>query len=135
MTQLTDTRIGQRGFTRAPQDPRPPAALVVGLAFTAELGWMAATLTVDAPAWAETVGIVAIALVASWWLTVPAAVWLALISFLTVDGFAQNQLGQLSWDGNQDAALVLVLLVACTVTAEIRSGVVEQTRRRQLRQR
>jgi len=133
MAHTTQTRTGSQGFTRAPQDPRPPAPLVVGIAFAAQLGWLALALTVGLPNLATTVGVVAVAIVASWWLVVPASLALALISFLAVDGFAENQLGQLSWSGNHDAVLLLVLLVSCAVTAELRSGAIEQARRRAAR--
>jgi hypothetical protein len=133
MAQTTQSRNGPGGFTRAPDDPRPPAALVVGIAFTAQLGWLGLALTAGLPSAATTVGVVVVAVVASWWLVVPASLSMALISFLAVDGFAENRLGQLGWNGNQDAVLLLVLLVACAVAAEVRSGTVEQARRRQSR--
>jgi len=133
MAQTTETRHGAGGFTRTPDDPRPPAALVVGIAFTAQLGWLGLAITAGLPSLASTVGVVVVAVVASWWLVVPASLSMALISFLVVDGFAENRLGQLGWNGNRDAALLLVLLVACAVVAELRSGAVEQSRRGQSR--
>jgi hypothetical protein len=133
MAQTTQTRNGAGGFTRTPDDPRPPAALVVGIAFTAELGWLGLAITAGLPSVASTVGVLVIAVVASWWLVVPASLSMALISFLTVDGFAENRLGQLGWNGNHDAVLLLVLLVGCALVADLRSGAVEQARRRSSR--
>ena len=133
MAQTTQTRNGPGGLTRSQDDPRPPAALVVGIAFTAELGWLGLAITAGLPSVASTVGVLVIAVVASWWLVVPASLSMALISFLTVDGFAENRLGQLGWNGNHDAVLLLVLLVGCALVADLRSGAVEQARRRSSR--
>ena len=130
MAQTTQTRNGPGSLTRAPDDPRPPAPLVVGIAFVAELGWLALAVTAGLPAVAAAVGVVIVAVVASWWVVVPASLVLALISFFVVNGFAEDQLGQLRWHGNLDAVLLLALLVSCAVAAELRSGVIEQARRR-----
>lgn len=130
MAQTTQTRDGTGGFTRSPDHPRPPAALVVGIAFTAQLGWLGVATTAGLPSWSSAMGVALVAVVASWWLVVPASLAMALISFLVVDGFAENRLGQLGWNGNRDAGLLLALLVACAVVADLRSGTIEQARRR-----
>jgi hypothetical protein len=77
---------------------------------------------------AGAVGVVVIAVVASWWVTVPSSALLALVSFLVADGFVQDQLGQLHWNGGSDALLLLALLVGCAVSADVRSELIEDSR-------
>jgi hypothetical protein len=127
---MSPTRMGWADLRRVPDDPRPPAALVVGLAFVAELTWAAAAQTMARPEEAGVVGVVAIAVVAAWGTTVPSSLLLTVVALLTADGFVQNQLGQLRWDGNDDGLLLLALLVGCALSAEVRSELIEERRRR-----
>ena len=130
MAPTSASRVAWTDLRRAPQDPRPPAALVVALAFLAELSWVVLAQALDLPSAAGIVGVVVIAVVSAWWTIVPASVSLALVGLLVADGFVQNQMGQLSWDGNHDGLLILALLIGCALTAEVRSGLIEDRRRR-----
>lgn len=67
----------------------------------------------------QAVGVVSVAVVASWSLTVPASLVLGVVSFLVVDGFVQGTLGQLSWDGQRDLILVLIMLLLPGLSAEL----------------
>ena len=53
------------------------------------------------------------------------SLWLALVALLVADGFVQDQMGQLTWDGSHDGLLLLALLVGCAVSADVRSGLIE----------
>jgi hypothetical protein len=133
MAQMSPTRLGWTDLRRVPDDPRPPAALVVGLALVAQLAWAALAQALDLPGTVALVAVVGIGVVAAWWTTVPTSILLALTSLLVADGFVQNQLGQLGWNGNQDGLLLLALLVGCAVSAEVRSELIEESRRRRSR--
>ena len=135
MAQLSPSRTGWSELRRSPDDPRPPAPLVVAIAFAAEIGWVALAQTTGLTGVGVAFGVVAIALVVSWWLTVTASLTVAVMSFLVVDGFAEHQTGQLGWSGNRDGILLLVLLAGCALVAELRSGVVEEHLRRRSRGR
>lgn len=127
---MTPSRAGWTDLRRAPDDPRPPAALVVGLAFSAQLAWSALAQAIGLSAVPGAVGVLVVAVVSSWWLTVPASVLVAVTSFLVADGFLQGQLGQLQWDGGHDALLLLALLVGCAMSAEIRAELLQEAHRR-----
>lgn len=127
---MSSSRAGWTDLRRAPDDPRPPAALVVGLAFSAQLGWAALAQAIGLSPVQGAVGVLVVAVVSSWWLTVPASALLAVASFLVADGFLQGQLGQLQWDGGHDALLLLALLAGCAMSAEIRAELLEEARRR-----
>lgn len=113
---------------RADEDPRPPASLVLALAFGTQLGWIALAQTLELSPLTSAIGVLVIALLSAWWVTVGASLVVALTSFLVVDGFAEHQMGQLAWSGNRDGVLLLALLAACAVVAEIRSGTIEMRR-------
>lgn len=115
---------------RAPGDPRPPAALVVSIALPAQLAWAATVQSLDVPELLAGAGVVAIALVAAWRLTLPAATLMGILTFLVVDGFVQNRFGELGWDGAPDLALLVVLLVGCCLVAESRHDRIRHVRAR-----
>jgi hypothetical protein len=106
---------------------------VVGVALVAELAWAALAQAMVLPELVAVLVVVAIAVVAAWWTTVPSSVLLALVSLLVADGFVQDQMGQLSWNGNQDGLLLLALLVGCAVSADVRSELIAESRRRRAR--
>lgn len=130
MAQISPTRVGWGDLRRDPEDPRPPAPLVVGLAFLTELAWVVLAQALGLSGSAALIGILAIAVAASWWATVPSSVWVAVVSLLVADGFVQNQMGQLGWDGNHDALLLLALLVGCALSADVRTELIVERRRR-----
>jgi len=130
MADVSNSRIGWSELRREAGDPRPPGPLVVGIAFVAQLGWAVAAATWAMSPLSTAIGTVVIAAVAAWWLTVPASALMAVVSFLAVDGFAQNQLGQLGWDGNHDAVLLLALLTVGAISASIHAEMIDESRRR-----
>jgi hypothetical protein len=130
MADMSNSRIGWSELRREAGDPRPPGPLVIGIAFVAQLGWAEASATWAMSPLSTAIGTVVIAAVAAWWLTVPASLILAVVSFLAVDGFAQNQLGQLGWDGNHDAMLLLALLTFGAIAASIHAEMIDESRRR-----
>jgi hypothetical protein len=97
--------------------------LVIGLAFAAQLGLVGAAQVTDLPPSAAGVAVVAVAVIASWWLTLPSAMWLAGVSILVVNGFVEGTLGQLSWHGVTDVYLVLGLALGCALVTELRRDV------------
>ena len=108
---------------REPDDPRPPGPLVIGLAFAAQLGLVGVAQVADLPPAAAGVAVVVVAVIASWWLTLPSAMWLALVSMLVVNGFVEGTLGQLSWHGVTDVYLVLGLFLGCALATELRRDI------------
>ena len=56
--------------------------------------------------------------VTSLWLTLPAALSLAVISFLVVDGFVEGSYGTLSWSGAGDLTLLTAFVLLCLLAAE-----------------
>ena len=105
---------------REPGDSRPPGPLVIGIVFAAQLGLVGAAQVAALPAIAAGIAVVAVAVVASWWLTLPSAAWLAGITVLVVNGFVEGSLGQLSWHGVTDVYLVLGVALGCALVAELR---------------
>jgi len=71
-----------------------------------------------------------IAVVASWWLTEPAALALGVTAFLFINGFVQDTQGQLSWDGVPDLLLVLACLALPAMSAELGFEVLRERLRR-----
>lgn len=128
MAQISPARVGWRDLRRLPEDPRPPAPLVVGVALITGLAWAVLAQSLGLPGPAAYLGILAIATTLSWWTTVPSAVWVAIVSLLVADGFVQNQMGQLGWDGNHDALLLLALLACCVVSADVHSEIIVERR-------
>jgi hypothetical protein len=55
------------------------------------------------------------------------------MSLLVADGFVQDRLGQLQWDGAHDGLILLALLIGCAVSADVRSELIEASRRRRAR--
>lgn len=108
---------------RSPDDTRPPAPLVLGAAFAALLGWVGVAGAMGLPTATAVVGAVTIAVVASWWLTLPAGLASAALAFLVVDGFILDRMGDLSWNGVPDAVLLVVLVLACLLASEARREV------------
>jgi hypothetical protein len=105
---------------RQPGDPRPPAPLVLGLVFACELGLVGVVDVLGLPSAAAGTAVVVLAVVASWLLTIPAAMWLAGISFLVINGVVEDRLGQLSWQGVSDLYLLLGVALGCALSAELR---------------
>ncbi len=123
MAQIQHSDPVWTSLRRAPDDTRPPAPLVLGIAFACLLGWVGAVSVLDLPTAVAVVGAAVIAAGASWWLTIPAALGSAALAFLVVDGFVLGQLGDLSWDGTPDAVLLVVLVLACVLSSEARREV------------
>ena len=122
--------VGWTDLRRLPNDPRPPAPLVLGVAFVALLGWVGFANVAGMSPTASVIGAGVIATVAGWWLTIPAAACMALVAFLVVDGFVQGRFGQLSWDGLPDAIVLVGLLVVCALSAELRHDLLVAAARR-----
>jgi hypothetical protein len=115
---------------RAEGDPRPPGPLVAAVAFGLLLGWVAVGTTFGLHQMVLAVGVLVIATVASWWLTVPAAVGLGVTAFLFLDGFVQGSLGQLSWDGAGDLLLLAASLLLPALSAELGFELLVERQRR-----
>jgi hypothetical protein len=130
MADISSTRIGWSELRREAGDPRPPGPLVIGIGFVAQLAWAVAATTWAFSPLTAAIGTVVIAAVAAWWLTVPASLVMSVVSFLAADGFIQNQLGQLQWDGNHDAMLLLALLTSGAIAASIHAEIIDESRRR-----
>jgi hypothetical protein len=118
MSTANPSGLGWADVKRADGDPRPPGPLVVSIAFGLLLGWVALTLLLDLPGAVVAVGVLVIA---TWRLTVPAALALGVTAFLFIDGFVQNAQGQLSWNGVPDLVLVLACLTLPAMSAELGS--------------
>lgn len=123
MTQIQHPDPLWSSLRREVDDPRPPAALVLSIAFAAQLGWVALVDAASLSTGAAVVGIVIIAALASWWLTAPAALLSATLAFLVADGFVLGTKGDLSWNGLPDAALLVVIVLACLVSTGARREV------------
>jgi hypothetical protein len=130
MAQMSPGRLGWADLRRTPDDPRPPAALALGLALVAQLVWAAVAQSLGLPDTVALVVVVGIAVVAAWWTTVPSSVLLALVSLLVADGFVQDQLGQLHWNGDGDGLLLLALLVGCAVSSDVRTELIAESNRK-----
>jgi hypothetical protein len=100
------------------------------VAFGLLLAWVAAGSVLDLHGTVLTVGVLAIATVSAWWLTVPAAAGLGLIAFLFLDGFVQDTMGQLSWDGTHDLVLLLAALALPAMSAELGYELLDERLRR-----
>lgn len=120
MAQIRTPEPLWTSLRRAVDDPRPPAALVLGIAFAAQIGWAGVSGLLSLPSSVAVAGAVVVATVTSWWLTAPAALGSAAIAFLVVDGFVLGRLGDLSWDGAPDALLLVVTILACLLATEAR---------------
>ncbi len=118
MAPQTTSRPGWGDLRRVAGDTRPPAPLVILLAFVAQLAWVGVASMLDPGEGTLFAGVVLVAAVGAWWLTVPASMWLAAISFLVADGFVQGSQGQLVWNGGVDLVLMLALVLACALSAE-----------------
>ena len=129
MSSPSTPGFGWADLRRADGDPRPPGALVVCVASVVLFAWLALGTVFDAHEAVLTVGGLLIATVAAWWLTVPASLGLGIIAFLVLDGFAQNSLGQLSWDGTHDLMLLLGALGLPALSAELGFEVLRERRR------
>jgi hypothetical protein len=134
MAETTPRGIGWSEFRREPGDPRPPAVLVVAIAFAAQLAWAAAVVTFDLSSLAGSIGTLAIAAIAAWWLTLPASLVAAAMSFLVADGFIQDQMGQLSWNGSADAQFLLALVVLSAISASVHGELIDEARRSRIKE-
>jgi len=126
--------IGWSELRREPGDPRPPGVLVVGITFAAQLAWAAAVVTFDLSFLVGSVGTLVIATFAAWWLTIPTSLVAAAVSFLVADGFVQDQMGQLSWNGSHDALLLLALVVLSVIAASIHGELIDEARRSRIKE-
>lgn len=120
MTDIQHESVTWTSLRRSPDDPRPPAPLVTGIAFAAMLAWVGAAGMLDVAPAVGLGGVVVIAAVASWWLTAPSGLATAVIAFLVVDGFVDGQYGNLSWNGVGDAVLLITLALLCVGVPEAR---------------
>jgi hypothetical protein len=119
-----------------PTDPRAPAGVVLSLGFAALLVLDGIGGETDLPATFWVVATVAAVALGSWWSRPVAALGLAGLAFLTLDGFVVGHFGVLVWHGSGDVLrLCLLMAVAAGVSWE-RNRVVEDERldavRRQL---
>jgi hypothetical protein len=105
---------------------------VVCVAFAALLAWVGLGSMVDLRQSVLVVGVLVIAAVSSWWLTVPSGLGLGVVAFLVLDGFVLNSLGQLTWDGMSDGVLALAAFIVPVVAAELGDDVREWRQRRRL---
>jgi len=71
-------------------------------------------------------GVLVIATVSAWWLTVPASLGLGTITFLVVNGVVQNSRGELSWNGGADLVLLLACLLLPAASAELGFEVIRE---------
>jgi hypothetical protein len=122
--------FGWADLRRADGDPRPPGPLVVVLAFVVLLGWVGIGSLFNAHQAVLIVGVLVIAALSSWWLTVPASLGLGTIAFLIMNGFVQNSRGELSWNGGPDLLLLLACLLLPALSAELGFEVVRERGRR-----
>jgi hypothetical protein len=134
MTRTAPHRIGWSELRREDGDPRPPGVLVIGITFAAQLAWAAAVVTFDVSSLVGSIGTVLIATIAAWWLTVPASLAAAAVSFLVANGFVQDQMGQLAWDGSHDSLLLLSLVVLSVVAASIHGELIDEARRQRVKE-
>jgi hypothetical protein len=119
VSQEDPNGFGWADLRRADGDPRPPAPLVVIMAFVALLGWVGLGSLFDARQAVLIGGVLLVATVSSWWLTVPASLGLGTIAFLMVNGFVQNSQGELSWNGGPDLLLFIACLLLPALSAEL----------------
>jgi len=99
------------------------------MAFVALLGWVGLGSLFDARQAVLIVGVLVVATVSSWWLTVPASLGLGTIAFLMVNGFVQNAQGELSWNGGPDLLLVMACLLLPALSAELGFEVLRERKR------
>ena len=119
MSPTSPDSFGWADLRRAEGDPRPPGPLVVSVVFGLLLAWVAVGSLLDLGRAVLVVGVLVIATVSAWWLTVPAAVGLGVMAFLFIDGFVQDTMGQLAWDGTHDVLVLLACLVLPAMSAEL----------------
>jgi predicted Abi (CAAX) family protease len=130
VTPTTPPAFGWADLRRGENDPRPPGPLVVTIAFGLLLGWVALGSAFGLHRPVMVAGVVVIATVTSWWLTVPAALVVGAMAFLFLNGFVENALGQLTWNGMDDALLLLALLALPAMSAELGFEVLSDRQRR-----
>lgn len=117
MTTPTRQDLLWADLRRRPDDRRPPGAVVVGVAMMLQLTWVGIGHDLI-PHPVLIVGLVLSAAVASVWLTLPAALSQAVLSFLITDGFVDGSYGALTWDAPRDLALLTAFVLACLLAAE-----------------
>lgn len=96
------------------------------LALVALLGWVGFGSLFDFGRAVLIGGVLVIATVSAWWLTVPASLGLGTITFLVVNGFVQNSRGELSWNGGADLVLLLACLLLPAASAELGFEVIRE---------
>ena len=117
MSRPTRQDLVWADLRRRPDDRRPPAAVLVGAMMALQLLWVGVGHTVLPAAWLTGVVLVSSGL-ASLWLTLPAALGQAVLSFLIVDGFVEGSYGTLGWNGASDLALLTAFVLLCILAAE-----------------
>jgi len=122
--------FGWADLRRADGDPRPPGPLVVILAFVVLLGWLGLGSLFGVRQSVLIVGVLVVATVSSWWLTVPASLGLGAIAFLMINGFVQNSRGELSWNGGPDLLLLLACMFLPALSAELGFEVIRERKLR-----
>ena len=103
---------------------------MVSVAFVVLLGWVGLGSVFDARQAVLIVGVLVIATVSGWWLTVPASLGLGTIAFLMINGFVQNSRGEPSWNGGPDLLLLLACMLLPALSAELGFEVLRERKRR-----
>ena len=106
---------------------QPPFACAV--AFGVLLLFVLVIQDLVLPGWAELAAVMVLVAAFAWWVTPLAAVLIAGLAFLDLDGFLVNDDGQLSWHGYADVGRIVVLLAAALTVVLLRNA---QLRRRYL---
>lgn len=117
MTTPTRQDLIWADVRRRPDDRRPPASIIVGAVFMLQLTWVGIGHGL-LPHAVLIGGVLVSAGVAALWLTLPAALALAVISFLVVNGFVEGSYGTLTWSGAGDLTLLTAFVLLCLLAAE-----------------
>lgn len=103
-----------RARSAAVRDAEIPTGIAAGMGAVVVVaaGLIAATVPASLPAWRLVVMAVAVAVVAAVSLNARATAVLALIAFLIVNGFLEDEFGELSWHGLADLWRAVALAAA-----------------------
>lgn len=116
--------------SRPEEDPRLPLPFAIGAGLLLVITAAALSGLLDLDTTAAFLATLSVVAVLAWWCTIPAAPIIAVVAFLTFDGFVLGGPGDLTWDGLPDTTRLLLLLLVAFVVAAERSTAVEWARRR-----